>query len=917
MEALEDRTLLSSAFNAPQELDIPSGPTAVATGSFEGTKAPLDIVTADTNGTISVLLGNGDGTLQVPINIHIGGSFDSVAVGDFLGNGLQDIVAANTNGTVSVLLSNGDGTFKVEKPISVGATPTGVAVGDLLGNGKLGIVTANRNGSVTALLGNGDGTFGMPIKTTVVGASFSSLALGPFSKGSKLDAVVGTNTGVDTLLGNGDGTFKLTSTIQFVNQQRGLPPQTIPVSAVALGDFRNDGKLDIVANAESQLNILLGNGDGTFQSRVTLDGGPGPLSSFALGDFNGDGKLDIATSSGALSEYGPGPSLNFLAGKGDGTLQPTQNQAIGVAANALAVGDFTGSGKLDLAFATSNDVSAVLGKGDGTFALDAGIAVNAGLPSVITTGNFTNSGVPDIVTTGVAGGVAVLLNNGDGTFRQGPTLSVSGAPSALAVGAFTSDGHQDIVVGDESGDVSVFLGNGGGTFQSPLVFSVNTKSANFSIRGLEVGDFNQDGKLDLAVLALNLNSGAQASEVVVFLGKGNGTFTKGQTIQVGADAQGLAVGNFNGKLDLVTTSLLSNGNQDVKVLLGNGNGTFQAPIQILPGTRSTFVGVGNFNGDGHQDLVLVDYFDDTVSVLLGSGNGSFGNAITTSIPNNQGFLLSGPAVGDFFGGGKLDVAVTSGAGRVTILRGNGDGTFQAPINFIVGFHGQQPSALTAADFNGDGKLDVAATNTLADTVSVLLNTTTPPATNRVGTTTTLAADTTKAVFGQPVTLTATVTASKGTPMGSVTFFDGTTVLGVAAVDPNGQAVLRVPFGVGTQSLTASFAGINGFQASASGTVLETVNRDATAMSVSTETVDQIILLVTATVNPAPPGAGLPTGTVVLREGNTIVRTATLDSNGQVSFDVEGLKVGEHKFTLSYNGDNNFLASTLTFDVNIT
>jgi hypothetical protein len=914
MESLEDRTLLSAAFNAPQAFDVPGGPTDVATGQFEGTKAPLDVVTADADGTVSVLLGNGDGTLQFPINIHIGGGFDSVAVGDFLGNGLQDIVAGNTNGTVSVLLSNGNGTFKAPEKLSLGATPEGVAVGDFLGNGELDIVTANSNGTVTALLGNGDGTFGQPI-TSRIGGRFTSVAVGDLNGDGKPDLVVGTGSGLDSLLGKGDGTFQLKSKITFFVDPKVDPSLTIPVTSVALGDFRGDGKLDIVANASGEADLLLGKGDGTFQPRVVLNGGEWGTASFVVGNFNGDGTLDIATSVDA-GPFGGGPSLNVLLGKGDGTFQAPRTSTIGEAGNALAIGDFNGDGKLDLALAASgvDNVSVVLGNGDGTFATNPGIPVNTGLPNAIAAGDFTGSGKTDLVTTGFAGGAAVLLNNGDGTFRAGPTLSIDGTPIAVVVGAFTNDGHQDIAVATEGGEVEVFLGNGNGTFQAPRVFNFGN---DHSIRAMVAGDFNHDGHLDLAVSYLLGFGGAEPSDLTVLLGKGDGTFTRGQTVMLGTDAEGLAVADLtgNGKLDLVTTTFLPTGERDVKVLLGNSDGTFQKPIEVTPGTRATFVGVGDFTGDGKPDLVLVDYFNDAVSILPGNGNGTFQKPITFSFPD-KGTLLGGPAVGDFFEDGKLSVAVTTGLGTVSILRGNGDGTFQAPLNFIVDFHGEQPSTLIAADFNGDGKLDLAATNALTDDVSVLLNTTTPlGTTNPIATTTTLTADVTTAVFGQPVTLSATVRSSAGTPTGSVTFFDGSIVLGVVAVDPNGQAILTVPFSVGLQSLTASFAGIGAFTDSTSAALSETVKKDATKISLSVDQVAQSIEFITATLNPAAPGAGVPTGTAVIRDGNTIVGTATLD-NGQVFFLLEGLTPGTHKFTISYRGDTDFLASTASIVVNI-
>jgi hypothetical protein len=147
LEALEDRTLLS--FAAPAAFDLGAAPKAVAVGHFEGASAPLDLVTANSNGTVSVLLGRADGTVQNPIGLTVGGSPDAVAAGDFLGNGLDDIVVANANGTVSVLMSNGNNNFKAPVTLPVGAAPSGVAVGDFNGDGKLDIVTANSNGTVT------------------------------------------------------------------------------------------------------------------------------------------------------------------------------------------------------------------------------------------------------------------------------------------------------------------------------------------------------------------------------------------------------------------------------------------------------------------------------------------------------------------------------------------------------------------------------------------------------------------------------------------------------------------------------------------------------------------------------------------------------------------------------------------------
>ena len=193
-------------------------------------------------------------------------------------------------------------------------------------------------------------------------------------------------------------------------------------------------------------------------------------------------------------------------------------------------------------------------------------------------------------------------------------------------------------------------------------------------------------------------------------------------------------------------------------------------------------------------------------------------------------------------------------------------------------------------------------------VSVLLNTS-PAVSNAdpVATATTLTTDVNPVVTGQLVTLTATVTAALGTPVGSVTFFDGTTVLGVVAVDPNGQAVLVVPLGVGPHSLTASFAGIAPFTASTSAAVSETVNPAATTTALSADVFASSFVQFTVTVFPVAPGAGVPTGTITLFDGDTVVGTATL-IGGQAFIDIDGIQPGRHTFTASYSGDDSFEAS---------
>jgi hypothetical protein len=243
------------------------------------------------------------------------------------------------------------------------------------------------------------------------------------------------------------------------------------------------------------------------------------------------------------------------------------------------------------------------------------------------------------------------------------------------------------------------LGNGDGTFRAAVNYDVGSLPSSAA-----VGDFNGDGKLDVAV------TNAGNNNVSVLLGNGDGTLQAAANYGTGSEPSFVAVGDFNGdgKLDLAVTNATSN---NVSVLLGNGDGTFRAAVNYSTGLGPDSVVAGDFNGDGRLDLAVANGGSNSVGVLLGNGDGSFQTAVAYSTV--AAFAI---AIGDFTGSGILDLAVPG-----SILVGKGDGTFQvlSGPNFV-----NSPSLL-AADFNGDGTTDLAGMNVPGDgltpSVAVFLN----------------------------------------------------------------------------------------------------------------------------------------------------------------------------------------------------
>jgi hypothetical protein len=698
-----------------QTMSVGNGPESVAVADFNH-DGNLDLVTANYDGNdptdnqVSVLLGNGNGTFQSAVyyNVEQGATGigpDCAVVGDLRNDGNLDIVTSNYgDNTVSVLLGKGDGTFGSATTYSVGNKPSAVALGYF--NGRLGIVTANSNynastktygpGTVSVLLGNGDGTFQSAVSYSV-GLHPDTVTVGEFN--GQVDIVTGNqgdNT-VSVLLGNGDGTFQ-----SAVTYKVGSKPYD-----VAVADF--NGLTDIVtANYGSNtVSVLLGKGDGTFQSAVSYPVGDNPAA-VAMGQIAG--ALDIVTAN-AFSN-----SVSVLKGNGDGTFQAADSYAVGKDAFGVGLGDFRNDGNLDIATVNFKDdsVSLLLGRGDGSFLTPVTLSVGQ-RPFAVAVGKFNSDRNLDIATANDgANTVSVLLGNGDGTFQPSVAYPVGVNPDSVAVADLAGDGADDIITANySSNNVSVLLGRGDGTFLPAVSYPVGDTPFSVAVR-----DFN--GYPD--IVTANYRSGT----ISVLLGNGDGTFQSAVSYPVGPSPRALAIANLNGHLGIVTANANyiaakgTYGPGTVSVLLGNGDGTFQSAVAYPVGTEPLAVAVGDFNG--RPDIVTANYQDDTISVLLGNVHGVF--HYLNSDPKQGTFHVGtgpeGAAVGRFTSDGKFDVVVANASDNtVALLQGKGDGTFFPAVTSSVG---NSPLGVAVGDFNNDGHLDLVTANLGDSTATVLLGT---------------------------------------------------------------------------------------------------------------------------------------------------------------------------------------------------
>ncbi len=690
-------------------LPVSGGPSAAATGDFNGDGRPDFAVATMRDGLVYVFLGRGDGTFTPAGSFAVGRRPLGLIAADLDGDGHFDLATANdASGDVSVLYGRGDGSFEAERRFAAGAGARALVAADFDGDGRLDLATVNElGGTASVLYGRGGRAF--VTRSFALPAAASAVAAGDVNGDGRPDLVVASaGGGVVAVMLNAGGSFVVGQQL-FVG---GGP------AALALSDLDRDGRLDVAVTRLSAQDVYLafGRGDGTFQPRGTLATGRYPTFIAAV-DLTNDGRPDL------LNLNSMGDVLTVNVGQGDGTFRDRSLAATPVSGKPV-LADLNGDGVRDVVTLEQNGtILARLGERagvEGRFA--PAIIVNPGAGLSARDISVVRVGGGEWIVAADSRSNSLSLYAWDASTRtlvRRAALSVPSAmPIRVAAGDLDGDGRGDLVATTASGKLYVWLQSPGGAFKAPAY------QADVGVAPQTLALVAQPGSSLPAIAVLdavsgdvrvltNLPGAPFAEQLRYRAGTGLATLSEsaGGAYFVSPDHPvALLNGQFggDGHADLL---VLNQGAHSLASLLGTSDGFLNAtvPSTLATGQSPVDAVTGDFNRDGVADFVVLDGQDASLTVYLGDGHGGF-----TRLPDHlaAGNDPTGVSTADIDGDGVLDLLVGNTDGDVLTLRGNGDGTFQAYRRV------DSRLALAAADLDGDGRDDFVFSNQAMDRVAV-------------------------------------------------------------------------------------------------------------------------------------------------------------------------------------------------------
>ncbi|OYV06635.1 MAG: hypothetical protein CFE26_05230, partial [Verrucomicrobiales bacterium VVV1] len=859
---------------------------------------------------------------------------------DFNQDGLLDVAQAsslgNASSKVSVLTMQSSGFFNRVDMLTVSAEIQSIAAADLNGDGRADLVIAA-----------GDGANGRLILARNTSANVENTPA--FATPTTL------TTGTAGLLG------------------------------VSCADIDRDGRQDVITTESQQLRLFFGNGDMTVSTSAsnpisvpTSSSGAGGISmNFATADFSNDGMIDLFAGNGQLltnlrgAFFAPKP-LNLLAGVGQparsgvplrigsAPLQPgftaastapwlsvtPANGLLGISPlmasvdpAALSFGKYRGKVNLTSSLLQGAEANVALDVTVATGRLGTGqivpVPADNNVRSPLAVDDFNNDGRQDFVSARLnnpgnfAFGFRVLLTGQNGAMTAVDTSHASNRSvtmNDIVTGDFNGDGHSDVVGLVTSGTprrLIFYPGNGAGGLGVGGETGVFLGPPAAQSPVLQKGDFNGDGRDDLAILS--------NEDVTMHLGTTSGVFRAVGVTKVGLvinslNTRGVAAGDFNGdgSLDLVVGPVL---------VLGDGLGGLRLAGSNLNSANTVAngglynVAQGDFNGDNIADAFYWKVSELRVSygttTLNAQQDGTWSHLTPPALIYNAsaaGYAIAAASAGDVNGDGILDlVGLLRGAQDMGVtLLGNSDGTFQTPklatrtrTSFETGY------PLFVGDVTGDGAADVFQINNGNPDREIMrlpgqpATTTTTLATTAGGT----------GLFGRvaPVSVTVAATdpaAAFASPLGSVSLKKGSTIVATSTRSTAGTWTFTpVGLAVGSHTLTAQYDGDLRNAPSVSGSVTVNIVKAVAEIALtSSPSISQIGDTVTFSANISP----VTSGSISFFNGTTLLGTGTIDASGLATFTTTSLPAGSNTITASFAGNSDVnvaLSSPLTQTVN--
>jgi hypothetical protein len=671
-----------------------------ATGDFNN-DGKLDIaIQYGSQDTLVIYNGKGNGDFGEARVIDSNSTTFSVVAGDFNNDGKTDLLTA-----ARIYYGDGAGNFPQSRLLLLGANATGFTKGDFNGDDNLDIIGyVFSNSTAEIFFGDGAGNFGNRATVSIPTNGIRSFDVSDINADGISDIVVtlSNSNGVAVVLGAPSG-FQ-TPVLYPITGSGAL-------NTLAVGDVDGDGDKDILAygtvSSSSAFTVLfLNNGNGTLTAQPRVSDPAGDLNLINLFDVNNDGKLDfVGTISRGL--------LSIRIGNNTGAFEELKLVPVLSGVSRPLFEDFTGDGIRDL-LVNSTSVNALgvyINDGSGNFGVEQ-TSVDNQLINDTAVADFNEDGKPDVVTGSDSRKLWVGFGNGNGLNPALTSVSVSAIPRMIVTGDLNNDNHQDILafLSESQSKTAIIYGNGNGTFQPAIESGPFT---DLSGRGKpKLVYIDGDNYIDLV-----LPSGANQNRLSLYQNTAQNSFIFRSSIDVGTTVGSVTSGDYNqdGKADL---AILSSG---VHIYLGNGTYNFTRLNFFPAGQANAHIISTDFNNDGMLDLAATttqtgaNGTPGKVDILMGVGKGGFGAPVEYIVGRGPKWM----AAADYDGDGNMDLAVEALVDdRVSILYGDGQGFFPRLLNSVTAV---SPRGLEAADFDSDGRPDLITSDFSLGLISLARN----------------------------------------------------------------------------------------------------------------------------------------------------------------------------------------------------